>query len=155
MAKNECPKCLEKINTLLANKESGFDETDRVWLETLSEVALDKAITPKVKEVEKIVEKTVEINKLTPAQEADLAFVAKQRAEKRSAMMKGIQENTEKGTWDDTVLSTMTEDMLERVFKSVKKEEVQADYSLMGAGGFATNARDEEALYPAGIEIKK
>jgi hypothetical protein len=155
MPKNECPKCLAKINTLLANKESGFDETDRGWLEVLTEPQLDKAITPKVKEVEKIVEKTVEINKLTAEQTADLAFLAKQRADRKSEMIQGIQANTSKELWPDDVLKGMNEDHLKRIFDSVKKPE-QTDYSL-GSGGFNSNAGEEEALLPPGVveEVKK
>lgn len=154
MPKNECPKCLVKINTVITNKESGFVEADREWLETLSEAALDKTITPRVIEKEKIVEKIVEVNKFTPAQEADLAFVAKQRAEKRNSMIQGIQANTEKGTWDDITLNAMSEDLLEKVFKSVKKEDAPVDYSLMSVHGFSANASAEEALYPGGVVIE-
>jgi hypothetical protein len=157
MSKNECPKCLEKINALIANKDSGFDETDREWLEVLSEKALDKAITPKVKEVEKVVEKTIEVNKLSTDDQAALAFGKKQMKERKEKMIKAIQDNTEKGIWEDAVLTTMSEDMLERVFNSVKKEETLVDYSLNSGRTINANASTEDALYPAGvtIEVKK
>lgn len=132
MPKNECPKCLVKINAVIANKESGFVEADREWLEVLSEIQLDKAITPKVKEVVKVEEKTVEVNKLTPEQTADLAFVANMRKENRTKKITSIVANTEKGTWDEATLNTMSEDVLDRVFKSVKKVEEKVDYSLNG-----------------------
>ncbi|MBU2249125.1 MAG: hypothetical protein KKD77_20430, partial [Gammaproteobacteria bacterium] len=152
MAKNECPKCLEKINTLLANKESGFDETDRAWLETLDEKALDKAITPKVIEKEKIVEKTVEINKLSAEDQAALAFGKKQMKERKEGMIKGIQANTDK-VWTDEKLNAMDEDTLEGIYKSVVKEEIpKGNYSL-NSGGVNVNTTAEEALYPVGVKI--
>ena len=46
-------------------------------------------------------------------------------------MIKSIQDNTETGTWDDATLTAMSEDVLEKVFRSVKKEMV-TDYSLNG-----------------------
>jgi hypothetical protein len=153
MTKNECPKCLDKINKLLANKESGFDETDRAWLEVLDEKALDKVITQKVKEVEKIVEKTVEVNTLTDAQKAALAFGERQLAERRDGWLKGIQANTDK-VWTDEKLKGMDDDTLEGIYKSVKKEDV-ANYSIMGGGGnFVANADEVEPMAPAGVEFE-
>jgi hypothetical protein len=157
MAKNECPKCLDKINKLLANKESGFDETDRAWLEVLDEKALDKAITPKVIEKEKLVEKTVEVNKLSIEDQADLAWAKQQRKERRESMIQGIQANTSKELWPDTEFAIMTDAQIKRVFDTVKKEEV-ADYSVLGSGGsFVANADEVEPMAPAGIvfETKK
>ena len=158
MAKNECPKCLEKINALLANKESGFDETDRAWLEVLDEKALDKAITPKVIEKEKIVEKTVEVNKLSTEDQAALAFGKKQMKERKEKMIKGIQANTDK-VWTDEKLGTMDEDTLEGIYKSVVKEETPANNFYMG-GGVNVNAEGEElplltAELRAKLETKK
>jgi hypothetical protein len=154
MAKNECPKCLEKINKVLANKDSGFVEADRVWLETLEESALDKVIAlPKVVEKEKIVEKTVEVNKLTPEQEADLAFLAKQRADRRNEMIQGIQANTSKELWPDDVLKAMNEDNLKRVFNSVKKPDM-VDYSVNGAI-LQNNGSEEPPMLNAELRAKK
>jgi hypothetical protein len=153
MAKNECPKCLEKINTLLANKESGFDETDRVWLETLSEAALDKAIAPKVVEVEKVVEKTVEINKLSAEDQAALAFGKKQLKEQREKLIKGIQANTDK-VWTDEKLSKMDDDTLEGIYKSVVKED-NGNYSLNAAAFVQANASGSGGvMYPVGVEME-
>jgi hypothetical protein len=148
MAENKCPKCLEKINALIANQQSPFVETDREWLLTQEESILDK-LAPQV--VEKVVEKTVEVNKLTPSQEADLAFVARQRAEKRNSIIQGIQANTSKELWSDETLNAMSEDMLERVYKSVKKEEV-VDYSFQ-ANAYA-KVSGEEPLAPTGITFE-
>ena len=148
----DCPKCLEKINALITNTESKFEEADREWLLTQEESVLDK-LAPVVKEVEKIVEKTVEVNKLSAEDQAALAFGKRQMKERKDKMIQGIQDNTEKGTWDEVTLNTMTEDMLERVYKSVKKEDAPVDFSL-NSTRVNTNASVDEALYPAGIEIK-
>ena len=154
MAKNECPKCLEKINKVLANKDSGFVEADRVWLETLEESALDKVIAlPKVVEKEKIVKETVEVNKLTPEQEADLAFLAKQRTDRRNEMIQGIQANTSKELWPDDVLKGMNEDNLKRVFDSVKKPDT-VDYSFNG-GIIQNNGNEEPPLLNAELRAKQ
>ena len=147
----DCPKCLEKINALIANTASKFEEADREWLLTQEESVLDK-LAPVVKEVEKVVEKTVEVNKLSPADQADLAWARQQRAERRAARVQSIQANTSKDTWSDEILNNMTDDMLERVYNSVKKEEAPVVY--LGSN-INTNAGSEEALYPAGVVIKK
>jgi hypothetical protein len=157
MVKNECPKCLEKINKVLANKDSGFVETDRAWLETLEESALDKVIAlPKVVEKEKIVEKTVEINKLSAEDQADLAWAKQQRAERRANWIQSIQANTSKELWPDTEFVTMSDVQIKRIFDSVKKEEV-VDYSLNGGQPLNTNSRSGSggAVYPTGVEIEE
>lgn len=127
-AKNGCVACLDKMNALIANAESGFVEADRSWLEVLSEDALDK-ITPKVIEREKIVEKTVEVNKLSEEDKAILAYGRKQMKERKDKMIEAIKANTAEGVWDDATLNAMGEDTLERVFLSVNKEE-KHDFSL-------------------------
>ena len=158
MANEKCPKCAEKINALIANTESGFVEGDREWLETLSETALNKVITPKVKEVEKIVEKEkiVEVNKLTPEQTASIAFAEKMRTDKRNERIQSIQNNTSKEVWPDAVLNTMNEDVLERLCDSTKKEPI-VDYSIIGGGipPISANASGEKAMAPTGIKFKE
>lgn len=146
---NECPKCLEKINALLANKESGFVEEDREWLNTLTEAQLDK-VAPKV--IEKTVEKTVEVNKLTAEDQAALEFGKRQLKERREKMIREIQDNAGKELWPDEKLSKMDDDVLERISKSVVKETV-VDYSVGGA--VVTHTASKEApLLPAGVEIE-
>lgn len=154
MPKNDCPKCLEKINAVIANAASGFVETDREWLETLSETALDKAL--KVKEVEKVVEKTVEVNKLSPADQADLAWARDQRKVRRSAWIKGIQDNTEKDTWTDAELNEMNDNALAKLHKSVTKDTLvqEGNYSLnSGRHIQQDNSSSEEPLYPADVKM--
>ena len=148
----ECAPCIkEKVDALIANKQSGWTEDDREALQNLTEAQLDKL---KPVEIVKEVEKTIEVNKLTPQQEADLAFVANMRAEKKRGMISGIQANTSKELWPDEVLNGMDDANLERVFKSVKKEEV-VDYSLGGEVPIRTNAGEEPMLPPMVEETPK
>jgi len=133
---SNCPKCLEKVNALIANEKSNWKEGDREWLLTQEESVLDRLVPVEI-------EKTVEVNKLTPDQQADLALVAKMRQEKRNTLIQGIQANTNKELWPDTELNTLSDDKLERIFKSVKKEEV--DYSL-NSGFNSNSACDEEPM---------
>jgi len=149
-AKSGCAACLEKVNALIANEQSKFTEEDREWLMNQEEAVLDK-LAPVV--VEKTVEKTVEVNKLSPEDQADLAWARKQREERRDKMIKGIQDNTSKDIWPDDVLKKMDEVLLEKLYQSVKKEEV-VDYSPIGAGGLNANTSGSGGiLLPTGIEI--
>ena len=128
--KNECPNCLEKINALIANEQSKFVEADREVLLTFDEATLDK-LEPTVVEVEKVVEKEVNVNALTPEDQAALAFGKKQMKARTDSMSKSIQENTSKELWPDAILNAMDEESLERVYKTTKKEDEVVDYSLL------------------------
>jgi hypothetical protein len=146
MSEQKCPRCLEKINALIANTASGFVEADREWLTALNESQLDK-VAPKV------VEKTIEVNKLTPEQTAAIAYATKQQTEKRNELIQGIQTNTSKELWPDDVLKGMNDDHLKRIFDSVKKE-APADYSLNSGGNLNVNADAVEPMYATGVEIE-
>lgn len=150
-AKN-CPNCLAKVEALISNKDSGWKEADREWLMTQEESVLDR-LTPKV--IEKTVEKTIDVNKLAPEDAAALAYGKKQMKLRRENLVKGIQANTSKELWPDDVLVTMSEEHLERIFNSVKKEdEAPADYSL-GAGAELHVNEDSgvEPLYPTDVKF--
>ena len=144
---NECPKCLEKINALIANEQSKFVEADRELLLTFDEATLDK-LSPTVIEKDKIVEKTVDVNKLAPEDQAALAFGKKQLKLRRDSMTKSIQDNTSKEIWPDTTLNSMDEDTLERVYKSTKKEDEIEDYSLQGVGFGKDNLQVNDEVEP-------
>jgi len=151
----DCPECLVKVDALIANTESKFTEDDREWLLD-QEVSVFEKLEPTIIEKEKIVEKTIEVNKnpLSTDDQAILAYGKKQMKERRESMQKGIQANTAEGIWTDEVLSAMNEDTLERVFNSVKKEET-ADFSLNGETHLsAITDNAEEGLYPVGTEFE-
>lgn len=148
----ECTPCIKaKVDDLIANSQGRWTEDDREFLQTCSEAQLDKM---KPTEVVKEVEKKIEVNKLTPQQEADLAFVANMRAEKKRTMISEIQANTEQGTWTDDVLGKMDDDVLSRIHKSVGKKEAPVDYSLGGAAPVINAGSPDEILTPAGIDIE-
>lgn len=147
---NMCTPCVErKVNELIANKDSGFVETDRDMLQALSEAQLDKLV-PKTIEVNKAVE-------LSAADKAALDFGKAQLAERRAGFISTIQANTSKELWPDATLNEMNDDMLEKMSKSFVKEE-GTDFSLNGnQGSLGANARTKKGvapLLPAGIELK-
>lgn len=147
----KCTPCVEKkVGELIANKQTQFAETDRAWLETLEEAVLDRMIPVVVepKEVEVPV-----VNALAPEDQAALAYGKKLLAQRKADMTATIQKNTKAGTWPDAVLNAMNEEMLERVYESVKKEEtIVTDYSLNGNRVIQNNAgAPEEKLLPPGI----
>jgi hypothetical protein len=150
--KNECPKCVEKINALIANTQSGFVEADREWLDTLTEAALDK-VAPKVIEKEKIVEKTVEVNVMSADDKAALAAYRKEQKDKKDAKIKQIMDNSEQGVWTAEELGAMKDEVLDKIAGLVQKEE-KHDFSVNGAGVFNTNSSKEEPLAPTGVTFE-
>ena len=150
----ECTPCVkEKVDSLIANSQGKYTEDNREMLETLDEELLDKIAKPIEKEVIKEVEKKVEVNKLTPEDQAALEFGKRQLRERRESWAKKIQDNT-KGVWTEDELKTMSDATLEKLAKTVKEEEV-VDYSLGGGGYNAASSSTIEPLYPAGVEIKQ
>jgi len=156
--KKDCPNCLKKIDALIANEQSKFVEADRELLLTFDEATLDK-LAPTEVEVEKIVEKEVKVNELGPEDKAALAYGKKQLKARRDSMTKSIQDNTSKEVWPDTVLNSMEEDTLERVYNSTKKED-ETDFSLQGNGNggdnLQVNADEVEPMFLGrGTKIKE
>lgn len=151
---NECTPCVKKkVDELIANSQGKYTESDREMLETLSEAILDKMAKPIEKEVVKEVEKTVEINKLTPEDQAALDFGKRQLKERREGWISKIQANS-KDVWTDEELKGMSDAHLEKLAKTVKKEET-VDYSLNT--GFNANISGTviEPLYPAGTNVEE
>ena len=151
----ECKPCIkERVDALIANNKAPWTEDDREFLQTLNEAQLDKMKPIEVEKiVEKVVEKEVQVNALTDTQKAALAFGEKQLAERRASWINGIQVNTSKEVWPDDVLKGMSDDMLERLSKSIRKEEV-IDYSIGSGAQINVNAGVEEPMAPAGVEFE-
>lgn len=150
----KCTPCVEKkVNELIANAAAIFTEEDRAMLQALTEDQLDKLV-PKTIEVN--TETVKEVNVLSEADKAALAFGHKQLKARRDAHIAGIQANTAKDLWSEASLTAMDDDTLEKVYKSVYKEPEQTfDFSLNGNNQMRTNSsKKEEALYPAGVEVK-
>ena len=154
MAENakECTPCVKKkVDELIANSQGKYTENDREMLETLSETILDKMAKPIEKEVIKEVEKTVEVNKLTPEDQAALDFGKRQLKERREGWITKIQSNS-KDVWSDDELKSMSDAHLEKLAKTVRKEEV-VDYSLNTGFNANVSSSEIDPLYPAGIDI--
>lgn len=137
----KCTPCIEKKATeLIVNKATKFTEADRGWLETFEESQLNKMIPEEVVPVE---------NKLSAEDQAALDFGKKVLAKKKADMAAGIQKNTEAGTWTDAELETMSEGMLEKLYKSTVKENLPADYTLNGGvAPIVNNSGKREPMVP-------
>lgn len=168
MSKEKCTPCIEKkVNALIANTASGFIEGDREWLQGLEEVQLDKIVTNSTLQVNTSKEVTSEqiitamkgmkpedrVKLLPDEDQHAISSFKKIEKEKRDNLIKGIQDNTSKELWPDAVLSAMPDDNLERIFNSVKKEEV-VDYSPLGGGRTILDNAADELLLPAGVELE-
>ena len=146
----KCTPCVKaKVDALIANEASKFAETDREWLETLSEDQLKK-LEPQV--IEKEVVK--EVNVLSAEDRAIIDYVKFQKEEQKKATISQIQANSDKGTWTDDELNAMSDSALAKIAGLLRKEQ-PVDYSLYGGGGFDLNASGEEPLAPTGIKFEK
>lgn len=147
MAKERCTPCVEKkVNALIANKLSKFEETDRTWLEVLEESVLDKMVPEEVT--------APIVNTLSVEDKAALDYGKKLLAQKKADLKATIVANTAEGLWTPEILDNMDDSMLERIAKTLPKEEV-ANYALNAGGGFqANNTSNQEMLLPAGVEAK-
>jgi hypothetical protein len=154
--KVECTPCVKKkVDELIANSQGKYTEAHREQLETLSIDVLELMATPIVKEVEKVVEKTVTISDYSAEDKAALAAYKKQLKETRDNLIKSIQVNTSVEAWPTAELETMSDDILKRMLNSVKKEETaETDFSL-NVSNFSVNKADDEPLYPAGVTVVK
>lgn len=148
----KCVPCAEKINALIANEATSFTEADREWLSTLEEKQLDKMIPKKIEapvvnskkdEPIKLTSEQV-LNAMSDEDRAVFEFGRKQLSDKRNGLIRVIQDNTSKEMWPDAVLNSQTNDFLERLAASTKKEESTTDYAIMGGGNFVANATKEE-----------
>lgn len=145
----KCAPCIEKrVNALVDNKSTNFTETDREWLQTLSEEQLDRMIPVETP--------APAVQTLSKDEKAALEYGKKLLAQRKADMTATITANTAEGVWPAEVLANMDDDMLERVYNSVKKEEVVVDYSLnRGTTRPTVNAVKEEPLLPTGVVLKQ
>ena len=139
----KCTPCVqEKVTALIGDGKGKFKETDREWLETLSEEQLDK-LTPTV------ITKEVEV--LSAEDKAVLEEAKQAKKEKREANIKRIQNNSK--DWTKEELEVMSDSVLTKIAGMVGKEVV--DYSAFGGTGFQTDSSKIEPLPPTGIEFKE
>lgn len=153
MEQNEvCTPCVKaRVDALIANTASKFTEDDRAVLETLSESVLERMIP------EAPVAPVV--NEMSAEDKAALAFGKAQLKEKRDGLIANIVANTSVEVWPEATLNEMSDDMLERISKTITPKEASVDYSLNASGNSLQankggNDGKPAPLLPAGVEIK-
>jgi len=147
MANETCTPCIKKkVDELIANSQGHWTEEDRVMLETLSEVQLDKM---KPVEVVKEVTKEVQVNAMSEEDKVALATYRNQLKQAREKVIGDIQANTSKEQWPNEVLEGMNDDTLKRLFDSVKKAET-GNYALNGVSTHQETS--DEVLLPTGVK---
>jgi hypothetical protein len=162
--KKPCGQCMEKVVTIINSNKTHFTADDREWLLTQDEAVLDKLL-PKEPEKSVVVANTeVKVPEITREQilqalsaedRAAMAFGQKQLKAIRENQISVIQANTSKEIWPDATLNAMEDDTLERLFKSVKKEENEVvDYSFGASQRSISNNAEADGLWPTGIEVK-
>lgn len=153
-----CEPCKERVNELIAHASTHFDETDREWLETLTEDKLDK-LTPKKVEVNVTVPSLEDAVKMIQTNakgledylsvlpenvKAEVRVGLATFKEKKDALIASIQANTEKGVWSEDELNVMSYEMLQKIEKSV----VKPDYSINGSKVKDTKSEVEPLMLP-------
>ena len=157
-----CEKCKEKANALIAHANTHFNESDRDWLEALTEDKLDKLI-PKVVQVNatspslddawKVINanaKTIEdyTAKLPDEIKSKVEVGMTAYKEMRDNINQNIASNTEEGTWTVEELDAMPLETLQKLEKSVKK----ADYSVNGQRTVvASGSSAVPPMFPNGV----
>lgn len=158
--KEMCEPCKERVNELIAHESTHFDETDREWLEALTEDKLDK-LTPKkmtvnvslpsVEDAVKVIQTNAKglddyLNVLPEGLKTEVTIGLTTFKEKKNALISSIQSNTEKDTWTEEELSVMSLDTLQKLEKSVAKKSEVHDYSVNGLRGAVTEEGKVEPL---------
>jgi hypothetical protein len=158
--------CEDKVDRLIANKQTRFTADDKEFLMGLEESQLDKLspmepeAPPKKKEEpqvnkEEVVEefkaglKTIEdYTSLMPEEmKGQVEGGVKLYKEHRESLVKGIMDNT-KDNFSQEQLVAMDDSTLESIFKSVKP----VDYSAQSGSGILDNGEDDDdILYPAAV----
>lgn len=156
--------CEDKVDRLIAHKQTRFTAEDKEFLMGLEETQLDKlfptepekpAETPQVNEQEVIDKfkgdlKTVEdYTALMPEEmKAQVESGVKLYKEHRDSLVKGIMDNT-KDNFSQEQLEAMDDPTLESIFKSV----TPTDYSGQGATSLETDKSGEEVLLPIDVVV--
>lgn len=140
-----CTPCVKKkVDALLT--QGRWTEDDREFLQTLTEIQLDKMVPI---EVEKVVEKEVQVNALSDEDMAALATYKKQLKDARDQMILDIQTNSSKELWPDETLNVMNNDTLKRVLDSVRKV-TETEHVAAGDTKVRTYSGEVEPMLPAG-----
>lgn len=151
-----CTPCIKKkVDGLIANEATHWSEDDREFLEGLEESQLDKFSpiekkdpTPPANHSEQpeiTRDKVMEVLSKKPMSDDEyMKFLSPQareqhkiglrlHKEQRDSMVQGIIDNTEEGVWPKEDLESMDFDVLERLHKSVVKEEESGSSTYLAA----------------------
>ncbi len=153
-----CGQCMEKVIAIIQSNATSFTASDREWLLQQEEAVLDKLMPKEVKANNNPAEITSEqiLKAMSAEDRAALSFGKKQLAERRQKWVDGIQANTSKELWPEETLKTLSDEFLEKLYSSVKTEEV-VDYSLNGNShrmNSNSNSSSVEGLFPVDLEVK-
>lgn len=155
-----CEPCKERVNELIAHESTHFDETDREWLEALTEDKLDKLVpknmqvnvtVPSVEDAVKVIQTNAKglddyLNVLPENVRAEVNLGLATFKERKDALIASIQANTEKDTWSEDELNVMSLNTLQKLEKSVIKKGEMHDYSVNGLRGATTEKGKIEPL---------
>lgn len=157
---NSKPLCPEaKVDALIANKQTHWQQLDREWLLEQDEGTIAK-MSPMVPDVVELTTEEIQANKeavindykaskktiedytadMPEEMKAEVEGGVKLYIEHRAALVKSIMDNTADGIWEEEALKAMDDKTLEKVSKSIKQP---ADYSGMGAGGGQTPSGEQ------------
>ena len=156
-----CTECVKKLaNNLIANKATAFQESDREWLEALTEEQLEKmtppAVTPQVNTLSK--EQAITVLKGMTTEEY-FGIMPKEvreqvqtglriNAERRATMVAEITAN-ENSPWKKEDLEALPTETLEKVHQTVKVNAKAEEVPVYGAFGSQANNKFEiEPMVP-------
>ena len=156
-----CPEA--KVDTLIANKLTHWQASDREWLLEQEEARIAK-MSPMVSEKAEQSAEEIQTNKdvtitafkeglktiddytalMPEAMKAQIDGGVTLYKEHRATLVKSIMTNAE-GVWEETDLNAMDDKTLEKVSKSFKQP---TDYSAQGAGAGGDGSSGEEVEIP-------
>ena len=155
-----CEPCKERVNELIAHESTHFDETDREWLEALTEDKLDKLVpknmqvnvtVPSVEDAVKVIQTNAKglddyLNVLPENVRVEVNLGLATFKERKDALIASIQANTEKDIWNEDELNAMSLNTLQKLDKSGIKKGEMHDYSVNGLRGATTEKSKVEPL---------
>ena len=174
MTETPSPCVIKKVDELIANSLLQFTPADKEWLLTVHEVRLDrmtpKEVAPPPVTAEQVTEylqtncKTVEeVITLMPAEmKGRVTDALTLQDSSRHKLIETIVTNASKGTWTKDELSTMSLEMLTKIYKTVQVNTINAEdnnvFDFSAMGNLATNRNpkstdSDDVLLPTGYGI--
>lgn len=160
----KCTPCVKAaVDGLIANKATAYAETDREWLEALSESQLEKMNPPApqvntttvTKEQALQVLSGLTMNEYLATMPVEIREQVQTglriHAERKASMVSTITANAD-SPWTKEELEAMAMPMLEKVFLTVNKKN-ETNFSIFGTGFEPTPKVEKvDVLLPMGIE---